>query len=241
VHASKSSPEDSAVLRAVFFDMDGTLGYVEDPPSPVEIADMLGSMGYEISPQAWRAAVHFVGIVDFPRLKFPDEKSFLKRVCHRLGVEIDEGALEELVELLGRRGSYKPYPEAAEALRIAKEELGLRTAVVTTIPRFVFESVVEALSRYLDFVMTGSEAGCDKSNPRMYSRLLEELDLAPTEVVVIGDDEYVDVILPKKLGMRAVQLIREGREASCLADAHASDLVGAVEIVREWARASGAQ
>ena len=58
--------------------------------------------------------------------------------------------------------------------------------------------------------MTGSEAGCDKSNPKMYLGVLEKLRVAPEKAVVIGDDGYVDVILPKKIGMRTIQIIRRG-------------------------------
>jgi len=43
-----------------------------------------------------------------------------------------------------------------------------RTVVVTTVPRFQLEKTIEQITDYLDFVMTGYEVGCDKSNPKMY-------------------------------------------------------------------------
>ncbi|MCJ7423621.1 hypothetical protein MUP01_05055 [Candidatus Bathyarchaeota archaeon] len=50
---------------------------------------------------------------------------------------------------------------------------GFKTAIVTTIARFKFEKAIQPISKHIDFVMTGYEAGCDKSNPKMYLRVLE--------------------------------------------------------------------
>ncbi|RLG89218.1 MAG: hypothetical protein DRO15_01000 [Thermoprotei archaeon] len=223
------------MLRGVFLDMHGTLGYVENPITPVEIAELLVDSGYEVSPQAWRVASHFVGIVDFPKLKFPNEHSYLRHVCFRLGIEIDEETLNRLVELFKRREYYKLYPEAIDAVKTIRE-LGLKIAIATTIPKFRFKLIIEALSPYIDFVMTGAEAECDKSNPKMYLKLLRILKLTPESVVVVGDEDYVDVILPKKLGMRAIQIIRENGKKCKLADAYVTNLIDAAKIIEKWIR-----
>ena len=138
------------------------------------------------------------------------------------------------MELFRCRERYRVYLDAVDALRIAKVELNLKVAIVTTIPRFMFMQVIKALSQYLDLVMTGSEAGCDKSNPKMYLGALEKLKVSPEKAVVVGDDEYVDVILPKKIGMRTIQIVRRGVRKCELADAHVSNLIDAMNVVREW-------
>ena len=155
-----------------------------------------------------------------------------------MGIEVNTNTLNKLVKLFQTQGHYKLYPDAIEAVRIAKEELDLKVAIVTTIPRFKFVQVIETLSRYLDLVITGSEAGCDKSNPKMYLSILEALKLAPEEAVVIGDEEYVDIILPKKIGMKAIQIIRNGKEKCELADAHVDNLIDAMRIIKKWIRRS---
>ncbi|RLE66517.1 MAG: hypothetical protein DRJ47_02265 [Thermoprotei archaeon] len=80
--------------------------------------------------------------------------------------------------------------------------------------------------------MTGFEAGCDKSNPRIYKRVLEILDVKPGRAVMIGDNVYLDVLLPKKLGIKAVLLDRSRKYLECeQADAVVNDLKHALEAI----------
>ena len=44
------------MIRAVLFDLHGTLAYVENPVSDFEISDYLFSRGYEVSLQQLKAA-----------------------------------------------------------------------------------------------------------------------------------------------------------------------------------------
>ncbi len=152
--------------RGVFIDLDGTLAYVEEPVDLGEVIEYLENKGYDVSLQALRIARYFVGIVDLPRYGFNDERSFLKQVFHRLGIEIDGETLDYLVNMFGRE-KYRLYPESLNAVKMMKD-LGLKTAIVTSIPRFKFESIINELSSLIDYVMTGPDVDCDKSNPRMY-------------------------------------------------------------------------
>jgi len=104
---------------------------------------------------------------------------------------------------------YVLYPDARQALVMAKQ-MSLKTAIVTSIAKFWFEDAVRPVERYLDVIMTGYEAGCEKSNPRMYECTLKLLNVRPAEAVMVGDNLDLDVILPKKLGMRAILLDRSG-------------------------------
>lgn len=207
---------------------------MENPVATEEVIKILKIRGYEVSPQAWEVAMRFVGIIDFSRFKFNNEASFLRHVCHRLGIEVDRDTLNELVKIFKHKECYKLYPDAIDAVRIVKEDLDLKIAIITTIPKFKFMNLIEALLPYLDLVMTGSEAGCDKSNPKMYLSALRILKVTPKETVVVGDEEYVDVILPKKIGMRVIQIIKEHVKKRELADAYVRSLIDAVKIIREW-------
>ena len=80
--------------------------------------------------------------------------------------------------------------------------------------------------------MDGYKAGCEKTNPKMYRKTLETLKVAPSEAVMIGDDLEIDVVLPKKLGIHAILLDREGKiQHNPSADAVAKDLKEAVEKI----------
>jgi putative hydrolase of the HAD superfamily len=84
--------------------------------------------------------------------------------------------------------------------------------------------------------MTGYEAGCDKSNPKMYKKVLEILNLKPEEAVMIGDDMRLDIMLPKKLGIKTILLDREAKihAKSEPADALVNNLNGAVKTIITW-------
>ena len=44
----------------------------------------------------------------------------------------------------------------------------LKTAIATTIASFQFKKAIRPIRNYLDLIVTGYEARCDKSNPKIY-------------------------------------------------------------------------
>jgi len=217
-------------VKAVLFDLYGTLIYVEGEVSDRETSDFLFSCGYEISPQQLKAAWYFVAMVDYPKYGFADLDSFLMQMFWRLGVEVDNETFGEFKELC-KKSRQKLYPEVEDVLSKVKDH-GFKTAIVTTTAHFFFEETLRPIEKYFDFICTGNEAGCDKSNPKMYIKVLDVLNTKPGETVVIGDNLQYDVLLPKKLGMHAILLDRKGgkrkQEAS---DAVVKDLREAIEML----------
>ncbi|RLF15370.1 MAG: hypothetical protein DRN06_06005 [Thermoprotei archaeon] len=217
-------------VKAVLFDLNGTLAYVDNPISHIELSDLLLGKGYEVSPQQLSAAWFFVSIIDYPRYGYRSWRSFLLRVFKRLRVGVDKETLDCIVKLLESR-PYRLYPDAASAVAKVRRS-GFKTALVTTIARFQFEEAISPIKKFLDLIMTGYEAGCDKSNPRMYRRTLKILGVKAEEAVMVGDDVFLDVVLPKRLGMRAILLDRHDRGLSCdQADAVVSTLGQALRCI----------
>jgi FMN phosphatase YigB (HAD superfamily) len=128
-------------LKAILFDLHDTLAYLENPLDSEEVSDFLLGLGYEVYPQSWDAAYHYTGMVDYPKHGYSNRRAFLKQVLRRLEVEVDSDTLEKLVQLYDRRNGYSLFSDATTALREAKQ-LGLKTAIVTTIPDFVFSSAI---------------------------------------------------------------------------------------------------
>lgn len=218
-----------ARVKAILFDLNGTIAYMEDSVNMERISECLFSRGYEVSFQPLGAAWSFVSFVDYPRYGYKDWFSFLSRIFWRLKVRVDEKTLGAIVELLESK-PYRLYPDATEAVVKAKEH-GFKTAIVTTIAHFKFEKAIQPIGRYFDFVMTGYEARCDKSNPKMYKRVLEILGVQPDEATMIGDEPVLDVEFPKRLGMNAMLLDRKGEFRGRFVDASVYDLKEAVEII----------
>jgi putative hydrolase of the HAD superfamily len=217
-------------MKAVLFDLHGTLAYVKNPVTETEIPEYLFSKGYEVSSQQLRAAWAFVSFIDYPEYGYKNWHSYFSRIFWKLKVKVDEKTLSAIVKLLESK-PYQLYPDAAEAVIKAKEK-GFKTAIVTTIAYFQFKKAIQPIRNYFDFIMTGYEAGCDKTNPKMYRKVLEILNVRPEEAVMIGDDVPIDIVLPKKLGINAVLLNRERKNVErSPADAVIHSLDEAVETV----------
>ena len=219
-----------AGIKAVLFDLHGTLAYVENPVSDTEVSEYLFSRGYEVSPQQLKAALAFVYFIDYPKYGYKNWRSFFSRIFWRLKVKVDKETLDTVVKLFESK-PYQLYSDAAEAVVKVKKN-GFKTAIVTTIAYFQFKKAVKPVRKHFDFIMTGYEAKCDKTNPKMYRKVLEILKVEPEEAVMIGDDVSIDILLPKRLGMSAILLDREGKNVKCeRADAVVNDLNQAIETV----------
>jgi FMN phosphatase YigB (HAD superfamily) len=194
------------------------------------VSDFLVKNGYEVYPQTFNTAWRVVAFIDYPKYGYRNYRQFLKRVLWRLKIKADDATLDGLVRLY-EQSIFELYPDASKALTNAKDHQ-FKTAVVTTIARFKFENVLAPVRKYIDVVMDGYEAGCEKTNPKMYKKTLEVLKVAPSEAVMIGDDLEIDVMLPKKLGIHAILLDREGKiQQNTIADAVVRDLNEAIEII----------
>jgi FMN phosphatase YigB (HAD superfamily) len=219
-------------MKAVLFDLHGTLAYVENPVTETEISDFLFSRGYEVSPQQLRAAWFFVSMIDYPKHGYKSWRSFFTRIFWRLNIKVDRDTLNSIVKLLQNK-PYQLYPDAADAVINAKKK-GFKTAIVTTIAQFQFQKAIRPIRNHLDLVMTGYQAKCDKSNPKMYRMVLKILKVKPKEAVMIGDNIPLDIILPKKLGMKAILLKREEKDVKCeQADAVVNDLNQALKNIKD--------
>lgn len=218
------------MIRAVFFDLFKTLGDFKGKITDGEVCDVLRRRGYEVYPQTFRHAFAFVTFIDNPKTGFRGYPEMFRRALERIGVAVDEATIREASRLY-ESNPFQLYPWSAEAVKSIRR-LGLRTAIVTTPPRFWFESGIRPILADIDYVCTSTEAGCEKSNPRIFGKPLDALGVEPSEVVVIGDDPALDVRNPASLGMKTIQIT--GGEPDPLADAHAENVLEAAELVEKW-------
>jgi len=220
-------------LKAVLFDLYSTLAYVKDPINSEEISEFLLEHGYKVYPQSLDAASHYVGMIDYPKHGYDSWKAYLKQVLYRLDTKADTKTLKELAEIYEKHRSLTLFSDAASAVRKTKE-LGLKTAIVTTIAHFCFSQAIEPIQECFDVITTGYEARCEKSNPEMHKQTLKKLCVLPQEAVMIGDKLFVDIKIPKKLGMHTIQLDRANKTEPSEADATAATLTKAIDIVEKW-------
>jgi FMN phosphatase YigB (HAD superfamily) len=217
--------------KAVIFDLFKTLGEFEWTITDEDVSSLLRGRGYEVYPQAWRHAFGFVVFVDYPRHGFGSHEALFKQVFRRLEVDVDDDTLNDLADMF-RSSPFRLYPESLEAVKRA-HDMGVKTAISTSTPKPFFRAGVEPIAEYIDFICTGYEAGYEKSNPHIYKVITDRLQVAPEEIVVIGDDPVLDISNAKQHGMRAIHIPREGVPSE-LADDVAKDVLEAIKIFEEW-------
>jgi HAD superfamily hydrolase (TIGR01549 family) len=195
--------------KAILFDMHGTLGYVKRPATPEEFCGYLQSRRCYVYPQEFTAARNFVMMVDYPKHGYANFMAFYAQVLKRLGIRPRHDLLQRLSQVYAKREELHAFLDSGDALKAAKNS-GAKTAVVTTIPRFRFRKLLARFGKRIDVVMDGYAVRCEKSNPLIYLKTLRALGVNPSEAVMIGDEIPLDILLPKRLGMRAILLARKG-------------------------------
>ena len=224
-------------LKAVLFDLYGTLVFLKQKVSGRLISDFLVSRGYEIFPQALDAAWHYVAMVDYPKLGFKSWRAWLKRIAYRLGVKVDDETIKEWTSFY-RNENWKLYPDAEKALTKAKE-LELKTAIVTSIAKFMYIETLRPILDKIDLLVDAFTFHCEKSNPRIYRETLKHLKVKPEEAVMIGDEPHVDILIPKRLGMKAIFLSRDKKVEPYFEtkpDAIVNNLTEALNVIENWQR-----
>jgi len=196
-------------IKAVCFDLCGTLAYNENAVSDQAASRFLVDRGYKVYPQAFRAAWSYVSFVDYPNHGYKTWKPQLDQVLKRLGIKVDNQTSKDLA-VLYENVRWKTFPDAENAISTAKT-VGLKTAIVTTISQFKYEKALKPFRDKIDLLVDGYTFHCEKSNPKIYLKTLETLEVKASETVMIGDDVELDILLPKTLGMHTILLDRTGK------------------------------
>ncbi|MEM3765414.1 MAG: HAD hydrolase-like protein [Candidatus Bathyarchaeia archaeon] len=133
--------------------------------------------------------------------------------------------------------NWQLYPDVPDAFNMVKK-LGLKTVIVTSIAKFMYIKALKPILDNVDLLVDAFTFHCEKSNSKFYWETLKTLKMKPEQAVIIGDEEDVDILLPKRLGMRAIFLDRAGKVQKILfevePDAIANNLMEGVQIVENW-------
>ncbi len=168
------------MLKAVFFDLDGTLANT-DPIHLTVWKELLAPYGYEV-----------------------DKAFFDQHISGRL----NEYLVQDLLpQLSADEGKQLAIDKEAQFRVVAATQLermpgfdelfnwvvgqGLRTAVVTNAPRENAEFVLQvlALADAFDYVLIAGDLPRSKPDPLPYQTALEKFDLEPHEAIVFEDSK----------------------------------------------------
>jgi pyrophosphatase PpaX len=174
-------------LRAVLFDFDGTLA----PSLPLWLE------AYHIALRAFSVTLSDAEVLR--RCFFRDWADVAADlgVCTaiELEVEVDRGLQQSFA-------AAELFPLARDVIEHCREH-GLRTALVTSSPRRLIDSVALKLDVHhlFDFVICGGEVANYKPHPEPVLRTLLALECAPDAAIMIGDSA-ADVLAGKAAGTR---------------------------------------
>jgi len=226
----------SIMIKAVVFDLVETLVTdaveVKGKGLDEELSRILRQAGHEVYYQEVKACRHMVFFIDYPRGRGDTPKQFYTKFLERLEIPPEPRLVERLVRKATELERVRLYEDVAPTLHALKSR-GIKTAVLTTVPSWLFKQVLEDNHVEIDFICTAKEAKAVKPNPRIYRTVLETLGVKPYEALMVGDTPEIDIIPPKKLGMKTALLCRRQKTTVKEADYTMTSLGQLLRIIKE--------
>ncbi|MFN3413894.1 MAG: HAD family hydrolase [Thermoanaerobaculum sp.] len=170
-------------IRAVACDVFGTLVHVPDPWFRRLAPEMLG-----VPPRAWLAAVRSVGL----RQAYPSVEELVVALAAAVGVSQPQRQ-ELLAEAVRKQlAQAKLVPGALSSLRFLRRR-GLKLALISNLSSAHAQVIKDlSLEELFDVQLFSCELGATKPAPEVFLRLCQELALAPSQILVVGDSEASD-------------------------------------------------
>ena len=185
-------------LRAILFDLDGTL--VDTNDLHVEAWDRaFREHGHEFTREQIHGQVGKGGDNLLPSL-LPDASEEEQQAIDERHGEIYKGELMPTA---------RPFPRAGDLLRRTKDE-GLKVVLASSAGGEEIDHYVGLLGKDLISFTTGKDdVEASKPCPDIFEAALRKGGLKPDEAIVIGDTPY-DVIAAKRAGLECIAVLAGG-------------------------------
>jgi len=210
------------MIKAIFLDFYNTLVQFWPPLDQIQQASCR-ELGLKVSPEGINkgyavADVYFNRENEIrPLAERSDEErsQFFARyeqiILENAGVPVSldlAGQIWELAIVVPK--DFIPYDDVIPALSELHQQ-GYRLAVLSNLRRDMSELCQRlGLAPYLDFYISSAEAGAEKPHAAVFLAALEKAEVAPSEVVHVGDQHRADVEGARGVGIHPVLLDRGG-------------------------------
>ena len=210
-------------IRAIIFDVGGTLIYPADPVGET-YARMARAHGVKIPAEATTAAFREAVKSFSPRPKgaIPcdgNDRAWWKQVVARSLPEnafaepsVFETFFEELYLYFAKPEAWGIYPEAFEVLG-ALRDYGVDLVVLSNWDSRL-HTILDGngLGEFFSQRFISAELGWEKPDQAIYRHVAEILHQPPTALLSVGDDPRNDVEGPRKAGWQTLQIERPKRD-----------------------------
>ncbi|MBS7281259.1 MAG: HAD-IA family hydrolase [Candidatus Freyarchaeota archaeon] len=173
--------------------------------------EVLRQFGFERSREEVMVAVEKARVAK-KSLKLRGPVCFFRVLCENLGIEISNRVALEMDNLFIEK--FSRSVELLDSVRFTLAELrrrGFRMAIISNSNKKFVRKVLRffKIEEYFELVVGCDTTGLKKGELEPFRYALEKLGLKPCEVVMVGDDEYQDILPAKKLGIKTVKIIGE--------------------------------
>jgi putative hydrolase of the HAD superfamily len=199
-------------VRAIFFDVGGTL--IHPWPSVGDIyAKTASRHGISVTPeQAERAFRESWATSKHSGLTVSRKEWWRELVVRTLGRE-GEVCFDELFAQFARAAAWRVYPDVDDTLHEVRVR-GLHVGVISNWDERLRPLLDEiGLAPRFDSVTVSCEVGVEKPDAEIFLTALRAAGVNAGEAIHIGDSYGEDVCGAGGVGMRAVLLEREGKDA----------------------------
>jgi putative hydrolase of the HAD superfamily len=202
------------VLKAVIFDVDFTLARPGPDLGPEGYRRLGERYGLTLDPARYEDArrAAFTTLKRHPELDHDEEiwVLFTQRIIEGMGGVGDTyGAAVEMEGAWSHAHHFELYDDALPTLDALRAH-GLKIGLLSNSARDLDEFVAHH-GLVVDAVLTSRSHGKTKPHETIFMRMLELLQVAAEEAVMVGDTIEDDIDGARSVGMQALLVDREGR------------------------------
>lgn len=217
IHLLRRMMASKSQVRAVFFDLGGTLVKIDNNEVPHIMKRMLEDCGVNRSLEdvwgAWVKSEEGLNFRDMIRLL---DEFWVQRNLRLLRILRVDSDTRKLAEFMATHwwdySRVSLYPDAEETLSQLKER-GLKIGLITNGLRSDTNGVLPqvGLEDFFDVAVMVDTLRKMKPDAEVFNYALEKLKLAPSEAIFVGDEIETDYKGAKRCGLNVFLIDRDGK------------------------------
>lgn len=207
-------------IKAVLFDLVGTLIYVKDPVGKI-YANAASSFGLHVNEKEIERA--FQEIFKKKEKPIGSEIEEIKwwqelvyetfKLCNIDIKDKNEKIFEVLFNEFKTKSPWRLYLDVLPVLNEIRK-CKISTGIVTNFDSRVLNILNELnLSSYFDCIGYSGKVGYSKPHPKIFQYVLNKLNVVPEEVLYVGDDLELDYYPALNLNIKPILIVRKEKES----------------------------